>query len=115
MQNDPISDGGEEEDTLSSTKSDFHEIRIVDNVNPDFRQSYFKVKINENIKGRGRIRTQIGPFSDSLKKHIIQCRISRGIFFCRFGTFLTVGAWLYPRPSEPHFLAFFSIFYQYIS
>ena len=28
-------------------------------------------------KGRGRIRTQIGLFSDSLKKRIIRCRISR--------------------------------------
>jgi len=48
LQNDPVSD--EEEDILNSTKSDFHGIRIVDDVNPDFRQSYFKVKIDENIK-----------------------------------------------------------------
>ena len=57
------------------------------------------------MEGRGRIRPHIGPFSDSLKKCIIQCRISRGIFFCRSGTFLTVIGWLYPRPIRPHFLA----------
>ena len=54
-------------------------------------------------KGRWRIRTQIGLFSDSLKKRIIRCRISRWIFFSRFGTVLTVIAWFYPRPIEPHF------------
>jgi hypothetical protein len=48
LQNDPVSD--DEEGILNSTKSDFNGIRVVDNINPDFRQSYFKVKINENIK-----------------------------------------------------------------
>jgi hypothetical protein len=48
LQDDPISD--DEEDILNSTKSDFNGIRIVDNINSDFRQSYFKVKINGNIK-----------------------------------------------------------------
>jgi hypothetical protein len=48
LQNDPVSD--DEKDILNSTKSDFNGIRVVDNINPDFRQSYFKVKINENIK-----------------------------------------------------------------
>ncbi len=48
LQDDPVSD--DEEDILNSTKSDFNGIRVVDNINPDFRQSYFKVKINENIK-----------------------------------------------------------------
>ncbi len=49
LQDDPISEE-EEGDILNSTKSDFHGIRIIDNVNQDFRQSYFKIKINENIK-----------------------------------------------------------------
>lgn len=40
----------DEEDILNSTKSDFSGIRIADNVNLDFKQSYFKVKINENVK-----------------------------------------------------------------
>ena len=48
FQNTSISE--EEEDVLNSTKSDLHGIRIIDNVNQDFRQSYFKVKVNENIK-----------------------------------------------------------------
>ena len=48
LQNNPVSD--DEEDILNSTRSDFNGIRVVDNINPDFRQSYFKVKINENIK-----------------------------------------------------------------
>ena len=41
-QNDPIGEEEEEEDILNSTKSDFHGIRIVDNANPDFRQSIFQ-------------------------------------------------------------------------
>jgi hypothetical protein len=48
LQDDPVSD--DEEDILNSTKSDFYGIRVVDNINPDFRQWYFKVKIKENIK-----------------------------------------------------------------
>jgi hypothetical protein len=47
-QNDAISD--DDENILNSTKSDFNGIRIVDNINPALRQSYFKVKINGNIK-----------------------------------------------------------------
>ncbi|CAF4633583.1 unnamed protein product [Rotaria magnacalcarata] len=46
-QNDNVSD---DESILNSTKSDFNGIRIVDNINPTLRQSYFKVKINNNIK-----------------------------------------------------------------
>jgi hypothetical protein len=48
LQNDLVSD--DEEDILNSTKSDFNGIRVVDHINPYFRQSYFKVEINENIK-----------------------------------------------------------------
>ncbi|CAF3074835.1 unnamed protein product [Rotaria sp. Silwood2] len=40
----------DDESILNSTKSDFNGIRIVDNINPALRQSYFKVKINNNIK-----------------------------------------------------------------
>ncbi|CAF1546191.1 unnamed protein product [Adineta ricciae] len=47
-QNDDESD--DEEDTFNSTKSEFDGIRVVDNIKPDFRQSYFKIKINDNIK-----------------------------------------------------------------
>jgi hypothetical protein len=49
-QNDVASDDDDDEDILNSTKSDFNGIRIVNNINPGLRQSYFKVKINENIK-----------------------------------------------------------------
>jgi len=41
-QNDAISD--DDENILNSTKSDFNGIRIVDNINPALKQSYFKVK-----------------------------------------------------------------------
>ncbi|CAF1333947.1 unnamed protein product [Rotaria sp. Silwood1] len=47
-QSDGVSD--DDENILNSTKSDFNEIRIVDNINPAIRKSYFKVKINDNIK-----------------------------------------------------------------
>ncbi|CAF5110775.1 unnamed protein product, partial [Rotaria sp. Silwood1] len=47
-QSDGVSDG--DENILNSTKSDFNGIRIVDNINPAIRKSYFKVKINDNIK-----------------------------------------------------------------
>ncbi|CAF1174056.1 unnamed protein product [Rotaria sordida] len=48
FQNDAVSD--DDKDILNSTKSDFYGIRIVDNINPALRQSYFKVKINDNSK-----------------------------------------------------------------
>ncbi|CAF4986618.1 unnamed protein product, partial [Rotaria sp. Silwood1] len=47
-QSDGVSD--DDENILNSTKSDFNGIRIVDNINPAIRKSYFKVKINDNIK-----------------------------------------------------------------
>ncbi|CAF3122562.1 unnamed protein product [Rotaria socialis] len=49
---DPQNDGvsGDDGSILNSAKSDFNGIRIVDNINPALRQSYFKVKINNNIK-----------------------------------------------------------------
>ncbi|CAF1583850.1 unnamed protein product [Adineta steineri] len=48
---DPQSDdSSDEEDLLNSTKSDFNGIRIVDDINPALRQSYFKIKINDKIK-----------------------------------------------------------------
>ncbi|CAF1619825.1 unnamed protein product [Rotaria magnacalcarata] len=47
-QNENVSD--DDESILNSTKSDFNGMRIVDNINPALRQSYFKVKINNNIK-----------------------------------------------------------------
>ncbi|CAF4765874.1 unnamed protein product [Rotaria socialis] len=47
-QNDDVS--GDDGSILNSAKSDFNGIRIVDNINPALRQSYFKVKINNNIK-----------------------------------------------------------------
>lgn len=40
----------DDETILNSTRSDFNGIRIVDNINPALRQSYFKVKINDRIK-----------------------------------------------------------------
>ena len=40
----------DDEDILDSTKSDFNGIRIVDHINPTLRHSYFKIKINGNIK-----------------------------------------------------------------
>ncbi|CAF5164993.1 unnamed protein product, partial [Rotaria magnacalcarata] len=43
-QNEKVSD--DDESILNSTKSDFNGMRIVDNINPALRQSYFKVKIN---------------------------------------------------------------------
>ncbi|CAF2007754.1 unnamed protein product [Rotaria magnacalcarata] len=46
--NDTMND--DEEDILNSKKSDFNGIRIFDNINPDLKRSYFKVKINESIK-----------------------------------------------------------------
>ena len=48
FKNDAVCDN--DEDILNSTKSDFNGIRIVDSINPSLRQSYFKVKINDNIK-----------------------------------------------------------------
>ncbi|CAF3915067.1 unnamed protein product [Rotaria magnacalcarata] len=48
FQHDVVSD--DDYDILNSTKSDFNGIRVVDNINPALRQSYFKVKINDNIK-----------------------------------------------------------------
>lgn len=39
-----------EDEILNSTKSDFNGIRIVDNINPSLRHSYFKIKINGHIK-----------------------------------------------------------------
>ena len=47
-------------------------------------------EIGRNLKGRGRIRTQIGPFSDLQKKHINRCKISPGILSCYFKTILDV-------------------------
>ncbi|CAF2052666.1 unnamed protein product, partial [Rotaria magnacalcarata] len=47
-QNENVSD--DDESILNSTKSDFNGMTIVDNINPALRQSYFKVKINNNIK-----------------------------------------------------------------
>ncbi|CAF0829497.1 unnamed protein product [Adineta steineri] len=43
-------DSSDEEDLLNSTKSDLHGIRIADDINPALMQSYFKIKINDNIK-----------------------------------------------------------------
>jgi hypothetical protein len=40
----------DDDDILDSTKSDFNGIRIVDHINPTLRHSYFKIKINGNIK-----------------------------------------------------------------
>ena len=40
----------DDEDILDSTKSDFNGIRIVDHINPTLRHSYFKIKINGNVK-----------------------------------------------------------------
>ncbi|CAF3424268.1 unnamed protein product [Rotaria socialis] len=45
--NDPTSD---DEDMLSTEKSHFNGIRLVDHINPALRQSYFKMKINGHIK-----------------------------------------------------------------
>ena len=47
LQNEDVND---DEVIINSTKSSFNGIRIVDQINPILRQSYFKVKINENIK-----------------------------------------------------------------
>ncbi|CAF1323453.1 unnamed protein product [Rotaria sp. Silwood1] len=38
------------EEILNSTKSHFNGIKIVDDINPMLKQSYFKIKINEKIK-----------------------------------------------------------------
>jgi predicted RNA binding protein with dsRBD fold (UPF0201 family) len=46
FENDDIFDG----DMLTSTKSDFNGIRILDSINPMLKQSYFKIKLNEKIK-----------------------------------------------------------------
>lgn len=43
-------DFGDGENILNTRKSDFTGIRIVDKINPSLRASYFKVKINGNIK-----------------------------------------------------------------
>lgn len=43
-------DNNEKEDILNSTKSTFDGIRIVDNINPQLKDSYFKIKINDKIK-----------------------------------------------------------------
>ncbi|CAF3799462.1 unnamed protein product [Rotaria magnacalcarata] len=47
-QNDTMSD--DEEDILNTLKSNFNGIRILDNINPELKRSYFKVKMNESIK-----------------------------------------------------------------
>lgn len=46
LQSDQSSD---DENILNLTKSDFRGIRIADTINTRLKQSYFKVKINENI------------------------------------------------------------------
>ncbi len=42
--------GSDDESVLNSTKTDFDGIRIVDRINPDLKQYYFKIKINQNIQ-----------------------------------------------------------------
>lgn len=44
------SDEDENEEAWTSTKSEFHGIKIVDSINPTLKQSYFKIKINEKTK-----------------------------------------------------------------
>jgi hypothetical protein len=46
----PDESDSDDDGVLNSTKSDFDRIRIVDRVNPALRQSYFKIKVNQNIK-----------------------------------------------------------------
>ncbi|CAF4814541.1 unnamed protein product [Rotaria socialis] len=40
----------DEKDVLTSTKSEFNGIRIFDNIDPNLKQSYFKIKLNDKIK-----------------------------------------------------------------
>ncbi|CAF2146013.1 unnamed protein product [Rotaria magnacalcarata] len=40
----------DEEEILNSTRSNFDGIKIVDNINPALKDSYFKIKINDKIK-----------------------------------------------------------------
>ncbi|CAF3426222.1 unnamed protein product [Rotaria socialis] len=40
----------DEEDVLTSTKSELNGIRIFDNIDPNLKQSYFKIKLNGKIK-----------------------------------------------------------------
>ena len=47
-QDDAVSD--DDENILNSTETDFNGLGIVDNINPTLRQSYFKIKINNNTK-----------------------------------------------------------------
>jgi len=48
LQIEQVSD--EEEEILCSTKSHFDGVRVLDEINPNIKQSYFKLKINEKIK-----------------------------------------------------------------
>ncbi|CAF1483679.1 unnamed protein product [Rotaria sordida] len=43
-------DYNDEEEILNSTRSSFDGIKIVDNINPTLKHSYFKIKINDKIK-----------------------------------------------------------------
>ncbi|CAF4993234.1 unnamed protein product, partial [Rotaria sp. Silwood1] len=43
-------DYNEQEEILNSTRSSFDGIKIVDNINPTLKHSYFKIKINDKIK-----------------------------------------------------------------
>ncbi|CAM2723300.1 unnamed protein product [Rotaria socialis] len=43
-------DDNDEEETLNSTRSNFDGIKILDNINPILKHSYFKIKINDKIK-----------------------------------------------------------------
>ncbi|CAM4912299.1 unnamed protein product [Rotaria socialis] len=40
----------DEEDVLTSTKSEFNGIRVFDDIDPNLKQSYFKIKLNDKIK-----------------------------------------------------------------
>lgn len=44
------SDDDENEEAWTSTKSEFHGIKIVDDINPALKQLYFKIKINDKTK-----------------------------------------------------------------
>lgn len=43
-------DDVDEKDMLTSTKSEFNGIRIVDDIDPNSKQSYFRIKLNDKIK-----------------------------------------------------------------
>ncbi|CAM4923863.1 unnamed protein product [Rotaria socialis] len=40
----------DEEDVLTSTKFEFNGIRVFDDIDPNLKQSYFKIKLNDKIK-----------------------------------------------------------------